>query len=46
MIEVRSGKVEPSRVLRFHRTLADGWAYARLYEGRHRDLTNLPGHHN
>jgi transposase InsO family protein len=33
-----NGKIE-----RFHRTLADGWAYARLYESTEQRNTALPG---
>ena len=33
-----NGKLE-----RFHRTLADGWAYARLYESTQQRDTALPG---
>jgi transposase InsO family protein len=33
-----NGKIE-----RFHRTLADGWAYARLYESTQQRNTALPG---
>ncbi len=33
-----NGKIE-----RFHRTLADGWAYARFYQSTHQRNTALPG---